>query len=89
MTRTDRESQIRDVVRLYKHPKYNSRNNDNDITVMIVNPPFDITGRVIPAALPRQDLEIEEGNLIVSGTGNTETGKTISESRKHRHGLRR
>jgi len=76
LTRTDRQSQIRNVVRLYKHPKYNSRNNDNDITVMIVNPPFDITGRVIPAALPRQDLEIEEGNLIVSGTGNTETGYT-------------
>ena len=43
---------------------------------MIVNPPFDINGRVIPAALPRQDLEIKEGNLIISGTGNTETGKT-------------
>ena len=52
---------------------------------MIVNPPFNINDRVIPAALPRQDLEIEEGNLIVSGTGNTETGKTISESRRHRH----
>ena len=43
---------------------------------MIVNPPFNINDRVIPAALPRQDLEIKEGNLIISGTGNTETGKT-------------
>ena len=43
---------------------------------MIVSPPFEITGRVRPAALPTKDLEITEGNLIVSGTGNTETGKT-------------
>lgn len=76
LTRTDREAQIRNVVRLYKHPKYNSRNNDNDITVMIVSPPFDITGRVRPVVLPREDLEITEGNLIVSGTGNTENGYT-------------
>ena len=43
---------------------------------MIVSPPFEITGRVRPAALPSEDLEITEGNLIVSGTGNTEKGKT-------------
>ena len=36
LTRNDRQAQIRNVVRLYKHPKYNSRNNDNDITIMIV-----------------------------------------------------
>ena len=36
LTRSDRGAQIRNVVRLYKHPKYNSRNNDNDVTVMIV-----------------------------------------------------
>ena len=42
---------------------------------MIVSPPFEITGRVRPAALPREDLEITEGNLIVSGTANTETGE--------------
>ena len=47
---------------------------------MIVSPPFEITGRVRPAALPRADLEITEGNLIVSGTGNTETGKTTCPS---------
>ena len=75
LTRNDRESQIRTVVRLYKHPRYDSRNNNNDITVMIVSPPFEITGRVRPAALPREDLEITEGNLIVSGTANTETGE--------------
>ena len=46
---------------------------------MIVNPPFDITGSVRPAALPREDLEITEGNLIVSGTGNTETGKSRTQ----------
>ena len=76
LTRSDRDSQIRNVVRLDKHPRYRSQNNDNDITVMIVSPPFEITGRVRPAALPREDLEITEGNLIVSGTGNTEKGKT-------------
>ena len=42
---------------------------------MIVSPPFEITGRVRPVALPREDLEITEGNLIVSGTANTETGE--------------
>ena len=36
LTRSDRGAQIRNVVRLYKHPKYNSRNNDNDVTIMIV-----------------------------------------------------
>ena len=37
--------------------------------------PFDITERVRPAALPHEDLEITEGNVLVSGTGKTETGK--------------
>ena len=39
------------------------------------SPPFDITGRVRPAALPKADLEITEGNLIITGMAHTETGK--------------
>ena len=37
LTRYDRMAQIRNVVRLYKHPRYDNRNNDNDITIMIVS----------------------------------------------------
>jgi len=76
LTLYDRRAQIRNVVRLYNYPRYNSKNSDGDITVMVVSPPFDITGRVRPAALPREDLEITEGNVLVSGTGKTETGYT-------------
>ena len=36
LSRYDRNAQIRKVVRLYKHPRYNSRDNNNDITIMIV-----------------------------------------------------
>ena len=36
LTRSDPKAQIRKVVKLFKHSQYNSRNNDNDITVMIV-----------------------------------------------------
>ena len=93
LTRNDRQAQIRNVTRLYKHPRYNSRNNDNDITIMIVRhglkifnmnyirsfqpkqcPPFEITGRVRPAAMPKEDLVITEGNLIITGMAHTENG---------------
>ena len=36
LTRYDLRAQIRNVVRLYNYPRYNSKNNDGDITVMVV-----------------------------------------------------
>lgn len=39
------------------------------------SPPFDITGQLRPAALPEGDLEITEGNLIITGMVSTENGK--------------
>ena len=38
------------------------------------SPPFDINGRVRPTALPKADLEITEGNLIITGMAHTENG---------------
>jgi len=39
------------------------------------SPPFEITDRVRPAALPRGDLAITEGNLIITGMASTENSK--------------
>ena len=36
LTLYDPRAQTRNVVRLYNYPRYNSKNNDGDITVMVV-----------------------------------------------------
>ena len=46
------------------------------------SPPFEITGRVRPAALPREDLVITEGNLIITGMASTENSKHENHATK-------
>ena len=46
------------------------------------SPPFEITGRVRPAALPREDLVITEGKLIITGMASTENSKHKNHATK-------
>ena len=46
------------------------------------SPPFEITGRVRPAALPREDLVITEGNLIITGMASTENSNENHATKK-------
>lgn len=51
--------QERRVVRAFKHPYYNKNNVDNDIALLKLDSPLELTQRVWPACLPDQNEELK------------------------------
>jgi len=51
--------QERRVVRTFKHPHYNKDNVDNDIAILKLESPLELTQRVWPACLPDQNEELK------------------------------
>lgn len=47
------------VIRAFKHPHYNKNNVDNDIALLKLDSPLELTQRVWPACLPEQSEELE------------------------------
>merc|ERR1712241_963217 len=65
--------QMRQVHKIYKHEYYNRPVRfNNDIMLMVVDPPFDYTDYVRPACLPSPSFKVELGHMIISGVGKTE-----------------
>lgn len=57
----DREGyeQERRVSRAFKHPQYNKNNVDNDIAILKLASPLELTQRIWPACLPEQNEELK------------------------------
>lgn len=51
--------QERRVIRAFKHPEYNKNDVDNDIALLKLEYPIELTHRVWPACLPEQNEEIK------------------------------
>ena len=57
----DREQrQMRRVAQVLVHPGYSSKSLINDVAVLIVDPPFEMTEYVGPVCLPDPDQDIQE-----------------------------
>lgn len=66
----DGNEQERRVIKAIKHPKYNRRNIDNDIALLKLEFPLELSSRVWPACLPEQDEELKPGdNATILGWG--------------------
>lgn len=64
--------QERRVVKAFKHPHYNKNNVDNDIALLKLDSPLELTKRVWPACLPEQSEELRpEQNATILGWGAT------------------
>lgn len=55
--------QERKVSRASKHPHYNKKNVDNDIALLKLEHPLELTQRVWPACLPEQDEELKPDSM--------------------------
>lgn len=66
------DRQERKVLRAFKHPQYNEKYVDNDIALLKLESPLQLTQRVWPACLPGQGEELEpEMNATILGWGAT------------------
>lgn len=66
----DRQERI--VSRVFKHPQYNKKNVDNDIALLKLERPLDLSRTVWPACLPDQGEELDpETNATILGWGAT------------------
>lgn len=66
----DRQERI--VARAFKHPQYNMENVDNDIALLKLDRPLQLTTKVWPACLPNQGEELDaETNATILGWGAT------------------
>ena len=54
------QRQLRRVAQVLVHPGYNSKSLINDVAVLIVDPPFEMTEYVGPVCLPDPDQVIQE-----------------------------
>lgn len=64
--------QERRVIRTFKHPYYNKNNVDNDIALLKLESPLELTQRVWPACLPDQNEELSpESKVTILGWGAT------------------
>lgn len=70
--RDSEDRQERVVARAFKHPQYNSKNVDNDIALLKLDKPLQLTTKVWPACLPLQGEELDpETNATILGWGVT------------------
>lgn len=71
----DENAQVRQVVKLVKHPGYNSYSIENDIALVYVESEFKANNFVQPISLPEYGLVPEDGAVVtVSGWGTTRQG---------------
>lgn len=62
--------QERRVSKSFKHPQYNKNNVDNDIALLKLESPLELTPRVSPACLPEQSEELKPKlNATILGWG--------------------
>lgn len=70
--RDSEDRQERFVARVFRHPQYNKRNVDNDIALLKLDQPLQLTTKVWPACLPSQGEELEpQTNATILGWGVT------------------
>lgn len=53
--RTEHTEVLLRVARAFKHPRYNSRNMDNDIALLRLESPAPLSNYILPVCLPRSD----------------------------------
>lgn len=62
--------QERKVLKAFKHPQYNKNNVDNDIALLKLDSPLELTNRIWPACLPEQAEElVPDLNATILGWG--------------------
>lgn len=69
--------QVKTISRVISHPYYNSRNFNNDITLLKLSSPVQSTARVAPVCLATSSTSVPSGTMCVT-TGWGRTGSTSS-----------
>lgn len=71
----DKYTQTIQVTRFLKHPKYNERHSNNDIAIITLDEPLQLSDKVKPIALPKAGEMLTEGTKItVTGWGRKAEG---------------